>query len=215
MAERETKYCSNCGAEIDIRAEICPECGVRVEGFRKADSGFLKLGDLPLSGKGALVGAVTIIIGAFLPWMSGLGSTVSGLHFGMGKAAMILGAIAAGTVLLASWGRGAGALSALLGFLTLLSVKSTGLPVIEGISQVGSGVVVALLGGYALIAFGAIGGVEAKDSEVPNAWYLAPVFLGVIGGAIAWLATRGDECPKPKNFLVVGAMLTVGILCLA
>jgi len=27
----ETKYCSNCGAVIDINAEICPKCGVRVE----------------------------------------------------------------------------------------------------------------------------------------------------------------------------------------
>jgi len=28
MAERRTKYCSNCGAEIDVRAKICPKCGV-------------------------------------------------------------------------------------------------------------------------------------------------------------------------------------------
>lgn len=27
--ERPTKYCSNCGSKIDIRAEICPKCGVR------------------------------------------------------------------------------------------------------------------------------------------------------------------------------------------
>jgi len=24
-----TKYCSNCGQQIDEKAEICPECGVR------------------------------------------------------------------------------------------------------------------------------------------------------------------------------------------
>lgn len=24
-----SKYCSNCGAQIDERAEICPDCGVR------------------------------------------------------------------------------------------------------------------------------------------------------------------------------------------
>ena len=31
MAEqpKNTKYCINCGAEIDIKAEICPKCGVR------------------------------------------------------------------------------------------------------------------------------------------------------------------------------------------
>ncbi|HEY9206096.1 MAG TPA: zinc-ribbon domain-containing protein [Candidatus Methanoperedens sp.] len=25
------KYCSNCGSEIDEKAEICPKCGVRVK----------------------------------------------------------------------------------------------------------------------------------------------------------------------------------------
>ncbi len=29
MAEAGKKYCVNCGAEIDERAEICPKCGVR------------------------------------------------------------------------------------------------------------------------------------------------------------------------------------------
>ena len=29
--ERPTKFCVNCGAKIDTRAEICPKCGVRVE----------------------------------------------------------------------------------------------------------------------------------------------------------------------------------------
>ncbi len=29
MAESGKKYCVNCGAEIDEKAEICPKCGVR------------------------------------------------------------------------------------------------------------------------------------------------------------------------------------------
>lgn len=29
MEKSETKYCSNCGEQIDAKAEICPECGVR------------------------------------------------------------------------------------------------------------------------------------------------------------------------------------------
>ncbi len=29
MSEKTTKFCVNCGAEIDINAEICPKCGVR------------------------------------------------------------------------------------------------------------------------------------------------------------------------------------------
>lgn len=28
---KETKFCSNCGVEIDKDAEICPKCGVRVK----------------------------------------------------------------------------------------------------------------------------------------------------------------------------------------
>ncbi|MHC3129583.1 MAG: zinc-ribbon domain-containing protein [Candidatus Bathyarchaeota archaeon] len=28
MTERRPRFCSNCGAEIDIRAKICPKCGV-------------------------------------------------------------------------------------------------------------------------------------------------------------------------------------------
>ena len=33
-----TKFCHNCGAEIDIRAEICPSCGLRQpEIFKKGN----------------------------------------------------------------------------------------------------------------------------------------------------------------------------------
>jgi TM2 domain-containing membrane protein YozV len=28
--QKNTKFCINCGEEIDARAEICPKCGVRV-----------------------------------------------------------------------------------------------------------------------------------------------------------------------------------------
>lgn len=31
----ETKYCANCGSEIDKNAEICPECGVRQPGYQQ------------------------------------------------------------------------------------------------------------------------------------------------------------------------------------
>ncbi|MGM9907916.1 zinc-ribbon domain-containing protein [Limosilactobacillus sp.] len=32
VASRETKFCSNCGAEIDAKAVVCPKCGVPVSG---------------------------------------------------------------------------------------------------------------------------------------------------------------------------------------
>ncbi len=28
--EKATKYCADCGAEIDINAETCPKCGMRL-----------------------------------------------------------------------------------------------------------------------------------------------------------------------------------------
>jgi TM2 domain-containing membrane protein YozV len=31
MSEPGRRYCSNCGEQIDEKAEICPECGVRQE----------------------------------------------------------------------------------------------------------------------------------------------------------------------------------------
>lgn len=34
-----TKYCSNCGAEIDEKAEICPKCGVRQSGYTAKNPG--------------------------------------------------------------------------------------------------------------------------------------------------------------------------------
>jgi len=42
--ESNTKYCSNCGALIDEKAEICPKCGVRVmfpQVYREKKSGAL------------------------------------------------------------------------------------------------------------------------------------------------------------------------------
>jgi len=41
------KFCSNCGKEIDPKAEICPKCGVRVykakEGKSKTTAGILAM----------------------------------------------------------------------------------------------------------------------------------------------------------------------------
>lgn len=34
MIEKVTKYCPECGSEINRKAEICPECGVRQPGIR-------------------------------------------------------------------------------------------------------------------------------------------------------------------------------------
>ena len=42
-----------------------------------------------------------------------------------------------------------------------------------------------------------------------NAWFLLPIFFGVIGGIIAFFIIRGDDPRKAKNCLYVGIILMV------
>ena len=39
MAEKETKFCANCGAEVDVKAMTCPSCGVLIATKYNALSG--------------------------------------------------------------------------------------------------------------------------------------------------------------------------------
>ena len=46
-----------------------------------------------------------------------------------------------------------------------------------------------------------------------NWWYLLPIFLGVIGGIIAYFALRRDDREKAKKCMYLGLiLLAVGIL---
>ena len=46
-----------------------------------------------------------------------------------------------------------------------------------------------------------------------NWWYLLPIFLGIIGGVIAYFAIRKDDLPKAKKCIYLGLiLLAVGIL---
>ena len=42
-----------------------------------------------------------------------------------------------------------------------------------------------------------------------RAWYLVPIFFGLIGGIIAYFAIRTDDPEKAKKCLWVGIILTV------
>ena len=39
-------------------------------------------------------------------------------------------------------------------------------------------------------------------------WYLAPIFIGLIGGIIAYFAIRRDDPQKAKKCLWIGIILT-------
>ena len=46
-----------------------------------------------------------------------------------------------------------------------------------------------------------------------NWWYLLPIFLGIIGGIIAYFALRRDDREKAKKCIYLGLiLLAVGII---
>jgi len=51
------------------------------------------------------------------------------------------------------------------------------------------------------------------ERERSNWWFLLPIFLGLIGGVIAYFVLRHDDPKKAKNCLYLGITLAViGIL---
>jgi len=59
-------------------------------------------------------------------------------------------------------------------------------------------------------------GVEQAPlvEKVSDAWYLAPFFLGIIGGLIAWLANKDRDPRKARNFLIFGLVWSVVLMFL-
>jgi len=46
-----------------------------------------------------------------------------------------------------------------------------------------------------------------------NTWYLLPIFVGMIGGIIAYLVIRKDDPHKAKNCIYIGiVMMAIGIM---
>lgn len=45
-----------------------------------------------------------------------------------------------------------------------------------------------------------------------KAWYILPIFIGIIGGIIAYFAVKTDDPKLGKNYLIVGiAVLVINI----
>jgi hypothetical protein len=52
--------------------------------------------------------------------------------------------------------------------------------------------------------------VTAQTPKIKsNWWYLLPIFLGVIGGIIAWVALKSHDGKLAKNSLILGIILNV------
>lgn len=48
-----------------------------------------------------------------------------------------------------------------------------------------------------------------------NWWFLLPIFLGLIGGIIAYFVLRNDDYGKAKNCLYLGIVLAIVGLAMA
>ena len=50
------------------------------------------------------------------------------------------------------------------------------------------------------------------EKQRSNWWYLVPIFLGIIGGIIAYFALRNDDHQKAKKCLYLGLILgSIGV----
>ncbi len=50
------------------------------------------------------------------------------------------------------------------------------------------------------------------EKQRSNWWYLVPIFLGIIGGVVAYFALRNDDRQKAKKCLYLGIILgSIGI----
>jgi hypothetical protein len=45
--------------------------------------------------------------------------------------------------------------------------------------------------------------------NVSNLWYIAPVLFAILGGGVAWFLNKDKDPEKARNFLIVGAVMTV------
>jgi len=47
-----------------------------------------------------------------------------------------------------------------------------------------------------------------------RAWYLIPLFLGIIGGIIGYFAVKNDDKEMANNLLIEGIVLTIVVIIL-
>ena len=53
------------------------------------------------------------------------------------------------------------------------------------------------------------GAPQKPVQPVSGAWYLVPLFFGLIGGIIAWAVTKDRDPRKARNLLIFGVVWTV------
>lgn len=51
---------------------------------------------------------------------------------------------------------------------------------------------------------------KQAEEEVSGVWWLLPVFLGWIGGLIAWLINKDKDPQKSRKMLITGIIISAG-----
>ena len=55
--------------------------------------------------------------------------------------------------------------------------------------------------------------MSRPEKQRSNAWFLLPIFFGIIGGIIAFFVIRGDDPRKARNCLYLGIVfMIIGII---
>ena len=49
---------------------------------------------------------------------------------------------------------------------------------------------------------------------VSSAWYLVPLFFGIIGGLIAWFVNKDRDPQKARNFLIFGIVWSIVLIAI-
>ncbi|MBN2202676.1 MAG: hypothetical protein JW700_00620, partial [Candidatus Aenigmarchaeota archaeon] len=49
----------------------------------------------------------------------------------------------------------------------------------------------------------------AKNESPSKAWYLVPIFFGILGGIIGYFAVKDDDKNMANKLLILGIVLTI------
>ncbi|UOY09931.1 hypothetical protein [Methanonatronarchaeum sp. AMET6-2] len=106
-----------------------------------------------------VIGGVLAIIGSFLPWVSGLEGFVTVYGYeGDGVFTIAFGAIAVILILMRDWDMKNKAATLSMGILTILITMVTVMNVMdEPLADMGSGLILTIIGGAILITAGILG----------------------------------------------------------
>ena len=158
-------YCTKCGKEIPSGSSFCPSCGTPVKGQEEKSPGQLPQWGSALSMLIRLdpvlaiipVGCFFMILGAFLPWVTGRVNTL-GLQFPAGAIILALGVLFLVVLVLSRTGTPGswGLVVLMISALALALIFQTIYHLADVDASIGAGVYLAMVGGLVTTVAGAL-----------------------------------------------------------